>query len=102
MDKCCVLSAAGNDDTNANPNNIIFTIKGTKLYVPLVILSARDNQKLWKLLSKVFERSVYWSENKKKVRIKIRQMNVDIFSNQLFLESIDYFCFSLFQSTYRF
>ena len=64
--KYCVLSAAGNDDTNANPNNIIFTIKGTKLYVPLVILSARDNQKLSKLFSKVFERSVYWSEYKKK------------------------------------
>ena len=53
--KYCVLSAAGNDDTNANPNNIIFTIKGTKLYVPLVILSARDNQRLSKLLSKGFE-----------------------------------------------
>ena len=64
--KYCVLSAAGNDDTNANPNNIIFTIKGTKLYVPLVILSARDNQKLCKLLSKVFERSVIGVNIKKK------------------------------------
>ena len=46
-----------NEDGNAN--NIIFTIKNIKLYVPVVTLSARDNQKLSKLLSKGFERSVY-------------------------------------------
>ena len=50
----CVLSAAGADNSNANPNNIIFTIKGTKLYVPVVTLSVKDNQKLSKLLSKGF------------------------------------------------
>ena len=54
--KYCVLSAAGNDDTNANPYDIILTIKDTKLYVQVVILLARDNQKLSKLLSKRFER----------------------------------------------
>ena len=32
----CVLSAAGNDNTNANLNNIIFTVKETKLYAPFV------------------------------------------------------------------
>ena len=60
----CVLSAAGNDNTNANPNNIIFTIKDTKLYVPVVTSAARDNQKLSTCLSKWFERSVYWDEYK--------------------------------------
>ena len=38
LTKYCVLSAAGNYDTNANPNNIICTIKDTKLYVPVVTL----------------------------------------------------------------
>ena len=38
MAKYCVLSAAGNDNTNADPNNIIFTIKDAKLYVPAVTL----------------------------------------------------------------
>ena len=61
----CVLSAAGND-ANCNDNNIIFTIKDTRLYVPVVTLSARDSQKLTKLLSKEFERSVYWNEDKTK------------------------------------
>ena len=54
-----VLSAAGNDNTNANPENIILTIKDAKLYVSVVTLSARNNQKLSKVLSKGFERSVY-------------------------------------------
>ena len=41
--KYCILSATGNDNTNANPNNIIFTSKDTKLYVPVVTLSAKGN-----------------------------------------------------------
>ena len=65
-----VLSAAGPDNTNANPNNIIFTIKDTNLYVPVVTLSARDNKKLSKLLSKGFERSVYGNEYKVKTESK--------------------------------
>ena len=44
--KYCGLIAAGADNTDANPNNITFTIKDTNLYVPVVTLSARDNQKL--------------------------------------------------------
>ena len=51
---------------NDNANNITFTIKGTKLYLPVVTLSARNNKRLKKLLSKGFERSVYWNEYKTK------------------------------------
>ena len=85
--KYCVLSAAGGDNADANPN-ILFTIKDTKLYIPVLTLSARDNQ-ISKLLSKGFKRSVYWSKYKQKMRIKVQQMNIDIFSNQIFFELID-------------
>ena len=65
---------------NNDDNNVIFTIKDTKLYVPVVALSARDNRKISKILSKEFERSVYWNEYKTK--------SENIFNNVL--ESIDY------------
>ena len=45
---------------------MLFLLSKTKLYFPVVILSGRDNQKLSKLLSKGFERSVYWNEYKTK------------------------------------
>ena len=52
----CVLFAAGVDNVSNKDDRVICTIKDTKLYVPIVTLSARENQKLSKLLSKVFER----------------------------------------------
>ena len=63
------MSAAGNENVindNDNSNDIIFTIKDTKLNVPVANISARDNQKLSKFLSKGFERSAYWNEYKTK------------------------------------
>ena len=66
-------------------------MKGTKLYVPAATLSTRDNQKLSKLLSRGFGRSVYWNKYKTKSDKKLGQMNLDIFLNQMLLESIDYF-----------
>ena len=66
--KHCVTSVAGTDNTNGtnNDSNIIFAIKDTKLYIPVVTLSVIDNQKLSTFLSKRFERSVYWNEYKTK------------------------------------
>ena len=40
------MTAPDNDNGNNNDNNIIFTIKDTKLYVYVVTLSERYNQKL--------------------------------------------------------
>ena len=66
------MSAAGNDNANTNDNddNITFTIKDTKLYVPVVTLSTRGNQKLTKRLSKGFEKSVYRNEYETKCENK--------------------------------
>ena len=48
--KYCILPVDGtvNDvnNNNNNANNIIFTITDSKLYVPVVTLSAKENQKL--------------------------------------------------------
>ena len=59
-----MLSAAGNENDNDRDDDVVFTIKDTKLHVSVVTLSARDNQKVSKLLSKGFERSFYWNEYK--------------------------------------
>ena len=56
------LSANDNDNDDPNSTNIIFATNDTKLYVPLVTLSGKDNRKLSKRLSKGFERSAYWNE----------------------------------------
>ena len=56
------MSAAGNDNANANSNNIILTIK-------------KDNQN-HQNLSKGFKRSVYWNEYKAKSKDEIREMNI--------------------------
>ena len=62
MDKVLCLYANSSDNDSDNVNNIIFTIKDTKAYVPVVTLLARDSEKLSKRLSNGFERSVYWNE----------------------------------------
>ena len=60
-----VLSAAGAGNTDANPNNVIFTIKDANLYVPVVTLTKQS-----KLFCKGFEKSVYWNEYKTKSETK--------------------------------
>ena len=64
--KHCVLALAGVENDVADSNNIIFTIKDTKLYVPVATLSAKENQELLILPSIVFERSVNWNKYKTK------------------------------------
>ena len=78
--KYCLLSAAGNNNNineNANVNNIIFNIKDTKLYVPVVTLSARDNQNYQNFLAKDLKDQLIGMNIKQKVRIKL-QIHLDI------------------------
>ena len=58
---------------------LLLSKKDTKLYVPVVPLSARVIQNLSKLLSRGFERLVYCNEYKTKRRVKLQKMNIDIF-----------------------
>ena len=58
-----VLSPNDNDNANDNDHgkNTIFDNKGSKLYVPVATLSARDNKKLSNIRNKAFQGSVYWN-----------------------------------------
>ena len=70
-----VLSAGGVDNVNNNDSNyIIFTIKDAVICFSSNFIRKRQS------LSNVFSKG----------RIKVQQMNIDIFSNQILLELIDY------------
>ena len=62
--KDCAMSAIA--DTT-------FKITNTKLYVPIVTLSSKDNAKLVKLLEDGFNRPVYWNE----YQVNIETRNLD-------------------------
>ena len=78
------MFANGHDNVNDNRNNITFSVKETKLYLSVVPLSAKDVPHY--LLKDQFIEV----NTKQKVRIKIQQMNIDIFSKQALLELMDY------------
>ena len=80
------MSANNNDNANDNDSvkNIIFTIKDTKLYVPVATLSAKDNQKLSNFLAKDLKYQFI------RMRTKIPQMNIGTFSTHILLELIDF------------
>ena len=85
--KYSVLPVAGNENNineDANAYKIIFTIKDTKLLVPVVNLSAKDNQKLSKLLRKWSERSVYSNEYKTTKWYQKYEKWISIFSRMKF------------------
>ena len=47
-----------------------FKITNTKLYVPIVTLSSKDNVKLVKLLEEGFKRPAYWNEYQTKIETR--------------------------------
>ena len=55
-DENCILSS--------EDGNSLFEIADTKLYVPIVTLSAKDNVILSKFLGEGFKRPIYWNRNK--------------------------------------
>ena len=79
--KYCAFSLPGTENyvnDNYNADNMIFTIKHAKFCVPIVTFS------------KDLKDQFIGMNIKQKVIIKIQQPNLDIFSNQILLEKIDY------------
>ena len=72
----------------------VFIINDTKLYVPIVTLSKKDNKDFIELQNKGFQRSIYWNEYKTKEQTEdgnansVEYINLDPFFqgvNKLFL-----------------
>ena len=64
---------AGGD--NVNNREVTFQTTSTKLYVPIVTLSTKNNVYLIKQLNEGFKRSVYWNEYKLKIETKEADTN---------------------------
>ena len=64
--KNCILSS--------EDGNSVFAMTDTKLYVPIVTLSAESNVKLSTLLGEGFKRSIYWNKYKVIANKHIMQM----------------------------
>ena len=65
----CVMYG-DNDNAGGDNRETTFKITSTKLYVPVVTLSTKDNVNLTKQLNEGFKRSVYWNEYKSKIETK--------------------------------
>ena len=56
--KDCMISSA-----DAAANHVVsFMITDTKLYIPVVTLSTKDNTNLTKQLNEGFKRTIYWNQ----------------------------------------
>ena len=67
-------AAPGVDATN-NPTNATFKIKYTKLYVPVVTLSAENNNKLLGQLKVQFKRTITWNKYRSEMSNQTRNNN---------------------------
>ena len=79
---------AGGD--NANDREAKFQITSTKLYVPVVTLSTKDNVNLTKQLIEGVKRSVSWNEYKSKIETKTADnKNVTRFSLETSFQGVN-------------
>ena len=83
--KNCVLAdmtarAAGNNDdlpVIVAPIELEFRIKDTKLYVPFVSLSTKDDNKLLEQLKSGFKRTIKWNKNRSQMTIPTNNNNLN-------------------------
>ena len=78
LKNCVLINKSTRDvDYNANsivyeinnPENAIFQITDTKLYVPVVTLSKENNIKLLEQLKSGFKRTIKWNKYRSKMTI---------------------------------
>ena len=67
-----------------------FKIRNTKLYVPIVTLSSKDNVKLVKLLEEGFKRPAYWNEYQTKIETRnLDNKNLTRFPSVLLFKELE-------------
>ena len=69
----------------ATDQEATFTITDTKLYVPVVTLSTKDNVKLLKQLESSFERTINWNKYQSKITEQVQNIYLDFLIDPSFL-----------------
>ena len=60
-----------------NPNNAIFEITDTKLYVPVVTLSKENDIKFLEQLKSGFKRTIKWNKYRSQITVQPQNSNLD-------------------------
>ena len=60
-----------------NPENALFQITDTKLYVPVVILSKENDTKLLEQLKSGFKRTIKWNKYRSQMTIQPQNNNLN-------------------------
>ena len=67
-----------------NPEDAIFQITDTKLYVPVVILSKENDIKLLEQLKSGFKRTIKWNKYRSQMTIQPQNNNLNYLIDQTF------------------
>ena len=74
------VRAAGNNDNPpamVAPTKLEFQITDTKLYVPVVTLSAKDDNNFLEQLKSVFKRSIKWNKYRSEMAVQTNNSNLN-------------------------
>ena len=71
------ILVAGQPNIDGSPTNAIFKITDTKLYVPVVTLSAENDNKLLEQLKTGFKRTIKWNNYRSEIPSQTRNNNLN-------------------------
>ena len=74
------VRAAGNNDNPpamVAPTKLEFQITDTKLYVPVVTLSSKDDNNFSEQLKSVFKRSIKWNKYRSEMAVQTNNSNLN-------------------------
>ena len=71
------ILVAGQRNRGDSPTNATFKVKDTKLYVPVVTLSAENDDKLLEKLKTGFKRTIKWNKYRSEMSNQTKHNNLD-------------------------
>ena len=84
LEKRLVTAAQGDNPAVYDSTNATFKITDTKLYVPVVTLSAENDTKLLKQLKTGFKRTITWNKYRSEMRNQTKNNNLNYLIDSTF------------------